>query len=122
MQTVEIQPARWSHALEQFSVTHEGWLVSVDVLAPSIGAQPEVRELPLVGVVAERGAGGGVITISAAKPDVGQITHTIHSPTRLWIERTNEGADAAMEIESAEGIKTILRLKTPASPDSVDLR
>jgi uncharacterized protein DUF5335 len=121
METVEIQPARWSHTLEQFSASHEGWLVSVDVLAPSLGAQQEVRELPLVGVVAEPGADGGVITIAAAN-DAGQITHTIHSPTRLWIERTNEGADAAMEIESAEGIKTILRLKTPASPDSVDLR
>ena len=121
MQTVEIQPARWSRTLEEFSATHEGWLVSVDVLAPDIGAQPEVRELPLVGVVAEPGAGGGVITISAARP-AGQITHTIHSPTRLWIERTNEGADAAMEIESADGAKTILRLKTAASPASVDLR
>jgi hypothetical protein len=122
MQTVEIQPARWSRTLEEFSATHEGWLVSVDVLAPDIGAQPEVRELPLVGVVAEPGADGGIITISAARPEAGQITHTIHSPTRLWIERTNEGVDAAMEIESAEGTKTILRLKTPASPASVDLR
>jgi hypothetical protein len=116
MQTVEVQPARWSQALAEFSAIHEGRPVSVDILAPAIGAQPEVRALPLVGIVAEPGAGGGLITISASKKEAGQITHTIHSPTRVWIERTNEGVDAAMQIESAEGTTTIVRLETPASP------
>jgi hypothetical protein len=122
MQTVEVQPARWARALEEFSAAHEGWLVSVDVLASSLGAQPEVRNLPLVGLVAEPGSEGGVITIAVSKVDEGQITHTIHSPTRVWIERTNDGTDAAMQIESAEGTKTIVRLKTAASPETVDGR
>lgn len=120
MQTVEVQPARWPRALAEFSARHEGWLISVDILAPTIGAQSEVHDLPLIGVVAEPHAGGGLITISAAKFDGEQITHTIHSPTRVWIERTNDGADAAMQIESAEGTKTIVRLKTPARPETVD--
>ena len=120
MQTVEVQPARWPRALAEFSAIHEGWLISVDILAAAIGAQSEVHDLPLVGVVAEPHADGGLITISAARFDGEQITHTIHSPTRVWIERTNEGADAAMQIESAEGITTILRLKTPARPETVD--
>jgi len=120
MQTVEIEPGRWSQALEEFSAVHEGWLVSMDILAPTLGAQREVHDLPLVGVVAEPRTGGGTITISAAKPETGQITHTIHAPTRVRIERTNEGADVAMQIESAEGTTTILRLKTPALPETVD--
>ena len=120
MQTVEIQPARWPQALAEFSAVHEGWLISVDILAPAIGAQPQVHELPLTGVVAERQQTGDTITISAARSDAGQITHTIHAPTRVWIERTNDGADAAMQIESAEGATTILRLKTPARPETVD--
>jgi hypothetical protein len=120
MQTVEIQPARWPQALAEFSALHEGWLISVDILDPAIGAQTEVRDLPLTGVVAERQKAGDTITIAAANPDAGQITHTIHSPTRVWIERTNDGADVAMQIESAEGTTTILRLKTPAGPEAVD--
>ena len=116
MQTVEVQPAGWSQALTEFSAAHEGWLVSMDILAPSLGAQPEVHELPLVGVVAEPGA----ITIAAARPEKGQITHTIHSPTRVRIERTNAGVDVAMQIEAAEDTTTILRLKTPARPETVD--
>ena len=99
---------------------HEGWLVSVDVLAAAIGAQPEVHDLPLVGVSVERGNGAGTITISAARSGVGQITHTIHSPTRVWIERTEQGADAALQVESAEGTTTILRFRTAALPETVD--
>lgn len=120
MQTVEIRPARWPQALEEFSALHEGWLVSVDILAPAIGAQPEVHDLPLTGVVAERQKTGDTITISAARSGAGQITHTIHSPTRVWIERTHDGTDVAMQIESAEGTTTILRLKPPARPEAVD--
>ena len=92
----------------------------MDILAPTLGAQPEVHDLPLVGVVAEPHTDGGTITISAARPEKGQITHTIHAPTRVRIERTNDGADVAMQIESAEGTTTILRLKTPAPPETVD--
>jgi hypothetical protein len=120
MQTVEIQPARWSRALAEFNAMHEGWLVSIDVLSPEIGAQPEVRDLPLVGIVAEPEHGEGLIAISAARLDGEQITHMIHSPTRVRIERLDDGTDAAMQIESAEGITTILRLKTPARPETVD--
>jgi len=120
MHTVKIARDAWPQALDQFSAVHEGWLVSVDILTPTIGAQPEVHDLPLVGVVAEPNAGGGTISISAANASFDQITHTIHSPTSVWIERTEEGADAALQIESAEGTTTILRLKTPALPETVD--
>ena len=120
MQTVQVPREAWSRTLDDFSAVHDGWLVSVDVLSAEMGAQPEVQGLPLIGVVAEPGGDGGAITISAARPAAGQITHTIHSPTRLWIERSDEGADAAVQIESADGAKTIVRFRTSALPETVD--
>ena len=119
MQTVEIRRERWSQALSEFSAIHEGWLISVDVLAPALGAQPEVHDLPLVGVVLEP-RNGGSITIAAARSGVSQITHMVQSPARIWIERTDDGADVALQIESADGTKTIVRFKTPALPETVD--
>jgi hypothetical protein len=120
MQTVELPPSSWSRAFAEFSALHEGWLVSVDVLAPALGAQHEFHDLPLVGVVSEPRDRGNLITIAAGAMDGQQITHAVHSPLRVWLEKTNDGADAAMQIESADGIKTILRLKTPARPETVD--
>lgn len=120
MQTLEIRRDSWSRTLAEFSASHEGWLISVDVLTPTIGAQPEVHDLPLVGVVAEPHNGGGAITIAAGRSGAGQITHTIQSPTRVWIERTDAGADVALEVESAEGMTTIVRFRTPALPETVD--
>lgn len=122
MKTIEIPRNAWPETFKEFSAMHQGWLISVDVLAPTIGAQPQVHDLPLVGVTAEPRNGAGTITISAATSSVGQITHTIHSPTKVWIERTDGGADAALQIESADGPTTIVRFRTAALPETVDGR
>ena len=115
MQTIEFPRSAWPKALNDFSASHEGWPISVDVLAADIGAQPEVHDLPLVGVVAEDRE-GGTIVVSAAK-QFDHISHIIHAPSRVWVERTDEGADVALQIESADGT-TIVRIGTPAPPDT----
>jgi hypothetical protein len=119
MQTVEIRSDKWSHALSEWNAVHDGWLVSVDVLSPELGAQLEIRDLPLIGVVAEPQNGGNV-TIAAGTQGGGQITHMVQSPARIWLERADNGADVALQIESADGTKTIVRFKTPALPETVD--
>jgi len=119
MRTTEIPRADWSRALAEFSATHDGWLVSLDILSPDIGAQPDIIDLPLVGVTFEN-IRDGTVTISAGRSAMAEITHTIQSPSHIWIERTDAGADAALATESADGVKTILRLRTAALPETVD--
>ena len=120
MQTVEIPPARWRPALDEFSAIHEGWLVSVDVLGSEIGAQPEISNLPLVGVSADDPQRGDAIAIAVAPSPRDQFTHVVTGAIRLYVERTDEGADVALGIESDDGIKTIVRFRTPALPETVD--
>jgi hypothetical protein len=117
--TIELAREDWTQAVKEFSAIHEGWLVSLDILSPDIGAQPAITHLPLVGVSFEA-AEGGRMTIAAGRSADDHITHTIQAPNHVWIARTNAGADVALEIESADGTKTILRLKTVALPDTVD--
>ena len=119
MQTIEIPQRDWSARLDEFSRIHEGWLVSLDIMAQSIGAQPEFRQLPLVGITAEP-SDGGTISIAVAEPTGEHLTHTIHSPTHVFIEKTNAGANVALEIESADGTKAVLRFRTTALPETVD--
>jgi len=105
--------------MAEFSVVHDGWLVSLDILSPDIGAQPDFTDLPLVGVTFED-LRAGAVTISAGRSAVAEITHTVQAPNRIWVERTEAGADAALAIESADGVTTILRLRTAALPETVD--
>jgi Family of unknown function (DUF5335) len=119
MRTTEIPRADWSRVLAEFSAAHDGWLVSLDILSPDIGAQPDITDLPLVGVTFED-IRAGTMTISAGRSAVAEITHTIQAPNHVWVERTDAGADAALAIESADGAKTILRLRTAALPETVD--
>lgn len=116
--TVEIPAAAWAQTLNEFTAIHEGWLVSLDVLGPEIGAQPEINNLPL-GVSADRIDHDGTIIISAARSVGEHITHTIQAATRVYIERREDGADVALQIESADGTKAILRFRAAALPETL---
>lgn len=120
MRTIDVPQRDWTRTLDQFSAVHDGWLVSLEVVGPLLGAQPQIRELPLRGITAETGSPDPVITIAAAQADGEQITHIIHAPTQVQIERTNEGADVALQIRSGDGTASILRFRTVALADSVD--
>jgi hypothetical protein len=115
----EIVRSEWTDALQSFSAIHEGWLVSLDIVSAAVGVQRVVTNLPLLGTTFEP-AGAGMILMDVGQSLTGRTTHAISSPRRVWIERTEAGNDAALAIESAGGTKTILRLKTPAAPETVD--
>ena len=111
MRTVEISRGEWRRTFDAFSQVYGGWLVSLDiVMPPPAGTQEEFHLMPLVGITAEP-FDGGAVTISAAAPTGAQITHTIHSPTHIFVEKTGTGANAAVTVDSADGAKAVLRLR-----------
>lgn len=122
MRTVEVPRDEWPQALDQFSEIHQGWVVSLDVLGTELGAQPEISDLPLIGVSADSHRQPGNITISAARAADDHVTHVVEAPEHVYIERTDEGADAALEIEARDGTKSILRFRSAALPETVDGR
>jgi uncharacterized protein DUF5335 len=120
MQTVVIPRADWRSKLDEFSCAHEGWRVSLELLTPELGAQPEIEDLPLRGVAAEVGVKDSTITIAAGSKGLDQVTHIIQAPTRVQLEKNDVGADVALEIESSDREKAILRFMTPALTETVD--
>lgn len=120
VQSVEVPVERWKEILEEFGVMHQGWLVSVDVLSSELGAQPEINDLPLLGVTAEPGRDGSIIAVSVGRSAAERFMHTMVAPSRVWLERPFDGSGRALQVESADGTKTILRFRTPERPDSVD--
>lgn len=120
MSTTQIPRAAWTAALNEFSVLHAGWLISVDVWTPEVGTLSEITDLPLLGVSADRNEQDGTIAISAAASVSDHIAHTIHGATSVSIERQPDGTAAALHIESAGGLKTSLRFRAPATTDTGD--
>ena len=120
MHGVEIPRNEWSTALNQFSAAHQGWLVSLDLLDATNGLREEIRNLPLLGITAERTKPGTDITIAAARSPSDHITHTISAPTQVRFDRTDDGVDEGLRIASANGTVAILRFHIAEWPENSD--
>jgi hypothetical protein len=121
MPTREIPPSEWSAFFDSFSRQHQGWLVTIEVLAFDIGAQVVARELALQGITAEmKDESEGAISIMAGGGPEAHVTHTITAPTQVRLKQSEEGADEALEIESASATITLVRFRSAMPTEMVD--
>ena len=121
MQTQEIPRNEWIQFFDTFSRQHEGWLATLEIFGPEVGAQEEAHELPLEGVsVASETDASETIEISMGKTLDDHVSHAVEKPTHVWLEQTDEGSNAALEIESEDQTKTLLRFRSPVPPEFVD--
>src|SRR5216117_2748957 len=109
MSTREIPRDEWDSFFDSFSLRHQGWLVTVEVLGADSGAQVEAKQMPLDGISAElKRRGEDIISIFIGRKPQEHLTHTIHAPERVWLKETEYGADEVLEIES-ESLTTLMR-------------
>jgi hypothetical protein len=121
MSTQEIPRDKWAPFLNGFSQQHEGWLVTLEVFSPDIGAQQQAKELPLEGITIASGEDEPeTIAISVGRNPADHITHTVDSPAHIWLQRTSAGANAALEIESEDATRTLLRFRSAWPAEMVD--
>ena len=121
MKTKEIPRNEWQKFFNSFSRQHEGWLVTLEILGSEIGAQVEERGLAFQGIVNEGDEvqGNEILMMFGAKPN-DHITHSISNPATVSLEQTDEGADAALAIKSADGVTALLRFRSAVLPEMVD--
>jgi hypothetical protein len=121
MKTQEIPRNEWPGFMDSFARRHEGWLADLEVIGSEIGSQMEGHQLPLEGITAELGNGkpDSIAIMLGADPD-DHITHTITAPSQVSVEKTDEGADAALAIKSPDGNTTLLRFRVVMLPEMVD--
>jgi len=116
---VEVPRKDWKAELDSFTSAHEGWLVSLDVFGPDVGAQPEINSLPLLGISADRVNHDGDIAISVSRSSVDHFTHIIRGVRHIFIERRHNGATAALMIESVDGRRAVLQLRATSALQTV---
>jgi hypothetical protein len=109
MDTLTIPPEQWTFRLNRLSEAFEGWPVSLDVIAQPDGQPREFNKIPLLGITAEP---NGPIVISVVAPTGEHVTHIIQSPTRVLLDKSDRGANVALQIESADGARAVLRFRS----------
>jgi Family of unknown function (DUF5335) len=117
--TVQVPREEWVGFFREFSRRHEGWLATVRVVDPRLGSQVETRDLPLEGIDVDARA-EGPISFFLGKGVGANVEHPVPRPSQVWVEQTAQGAEAALEILSEDGRKTILEFRTAVLPEEVD--
>ena len=118
MATLEIERDDWKPFLDSFSRRHEGWLVTVEVLAPELGDQIAIDNLPLCGITTET-TGDDSIEITVIGQGDQHLTHTVDAPREVWLKQTDRGADEVLEVASGATV-TLVRFRSAMRPEEVD--
>lgn len=118
MVTREIPRNEWADYFDAFSRRHDGWLVTIEVFDKELGAQVEAEERPLKGISAGRQK--REIEIMTGSEEDDSLTQIIEHPTRVQVEETAAGAEAAVAIESENEGTTLVRFRSTAAPEEVD--
>jgi Family of unknown function (DUF5335) len=119
MTTREIPKEEWTGFFDAFSRRHEGWLVTIEILDRALGAQVEAEARPLRGISADRGGGDADVEIMTGDGADDSLAHIVSHPTRIQIEETEEGGEAAIAIESRGEGTTIVRFRSAARTENV---
>jgi Family of unknown function (DUF5335) len=114
-----IPRSEWSSFFDAFTRRHVGWLATVWVVDPRLGAQVEARGLPFEAVDLDPSAQGPISLQLGALP-ASNIEHRIDEPEQVWVELTDGGTEAALEVRSRGERKTIVEFRVPIAQEAVD--
>jgi hypothetical protein len=111
MERREITDLEWPAVFDQFSRLHHGQKADVEIIDPNGQMQTPSQGVPLQGVTTEQGPGGShAVDIMAGELKGAHVRHSVNMPRRVWLSEWNDGVSAILEIESADGDRTLVRI------------
>ena len=119
--TAEIPREGWDKFFNRFSQDHETQFVAVEVMGPDIGAQLEGRSLLLNGI-SPADPDKNSLALMFDSLDGEHLTHMVNKPTHVWVQRAPDNTEEALEIESADGTRTLVRFPHERTSQSDDLK
>ncbi len=118
--TNEVHINQWKQFFDEESRDKLDWLTKVEVMNAETGAQILSENLPLGGLTFEDKNGQPQIEIIVGKNTEHHQTHNILAPTKVYFRRTDENSGGTIEIEEANGTKTLVYLTKPANASVKD--
>jgi hypothetical protein len=108
--TQKIEMDRWIPFLATFTRENRGAHARLDVLGEGVGYQVETENRPFDGIGADIKDKERVVWIHFGATPSDHLSHGVHSATTIWVASPTEDSGPAIEIEAADGTKTVLEL------------
>jgi hypothetical protein len=112
---LEITKDRWVDFFDTLSRRRYEWRTKVEVLHADMGDQILSDGLPLNGITAELDDDRTTIDISVGESPASHQTHNIENPTKVAFLPAADGHGDVIDIEEADGTKTLITFIEPAT-------
>ena len=111
----EIHLDRWVPFLAQFTKENRGAHARLEIVGPdtAIGYQVQTDDRPFDGVSSDIKDGGREVWIAFGSTPENHLTHGVPTAVVIRVLPPSERSGAVLEVESADGTKTILELSNP---------
>jgi hypothetical protein len=110
----EITKDRWVDFFETLSKRRYEWKTKVEVLKGDLGDQMLSDGLPFNGITVEVNDDKVLIDISVGESPESHQTHNIENPTKVAFLPASEGRFDVINIEEADGTRTLISFIEPA--------
>lgn len=119
MSTREIPSTQWQKFCTAFTAQHQGWLANVETIAAKNSRRVEAQAAPFAGIRCQTKAGKNEIAIAIDRTVRQRAQRIIAHPAHLRVEQSRQ-IDQAIEVESRDGTKTIVRfINSPSSREEL---
>jgi hypothetical protein len=110
--TEEVAPDRWTPFLAEFTRENRGAHARLTIIGADadLGVQVEIENRPLDGVSADMKDGERTVWISFGSAASDHATHGVPRATAIRTLAAVIGGGTVLEVESADGTKTLLEL------------
>ena len=108
----------WLSFLDGFSRQHEGWLVTLEVAEGPGRSVVEAEDLKLEGITPEHSEEHDRISIALGKAPDDHLTRFVSDPIRVVFLETKTGDQEGLQIEAADGSRTVIRFRGPAKRET----
>ena len=115
--TEELPRDGWRVYFDNLSRALTTTRATVEIEAAELGAQVQAEDLVLSGISYDDRDDVLAVALSAGGGSTEELEHLVSSPQRIWTESSVDLLPSTIEIEDAEGQRTVVRLQAaPALP------
>jgi hypothetical protein len=109
----EIKRDEWKKFFDTLSKRRYEWKTEIEILSPNIGDQTLNVALPFNGITLEGAGPQTSLDISVGENTEMHQTHVIVNPTRVAFLASEDDRGDVVNIEEADGTKTLIRFVEP---------